>query len=265
MAPRTPALLDGKRVLITGIATPDSIAFATALRALEMGARLLVSVHPRDLDSACDTVAALGISATDVVAVDATVPEDLDRLRAEASRRAGGLDGALHAIAFSPRDALTSLREASPASVELAFRTSVFTYASIGWVVADLAGPDGASLVGLDFDAQRAWPVYNWMGVCKAALGATNRYLARDLGERGIRANLVAAGPLRTRAAGAIPGFDRLLDAWDRQAPLAWDASDARPAADTVCYLLSDLSRAVSGEIVHVDGGHHAMAAPLRP
>jgi enoyl-[acyl-carrier protein] reductase I len=127
-------------------------------------------------------------------------------------------------------------------------------------VLAQLAPPEGGSLVGLDFDAAGAWPVYNWMGVCKAALESVNRYLARDLGARGIRANLVAAGPLHTRAAGGIPAFERLLEAWETQAPMRWDARDPGP----VCFLLSDLGRAITGEILHVDGGYHAMAGALR-
>ena len=148
--------------------------------------------------------------------------------------------------------------------MNLAFQTSVFSYASLARALCELAPEEGASLVGLDFDAAGAWPVYNWMGVCKAALESVNRYLARDLGARSIRANLVAAGPLHTRAAGGIPGFDSLLSAWERGAPISWDAGDPTPTADAVCFLLSDLARAVTGEILHVDGGYHAMAAALR-
>ena len=130
--------------------------------------------------------------------------------------------------------------------------------------MAELAPPSGGSIVGLDFDAAGAWPVYNWMGVCKAGLEAVNRYVARDLGPRRIRSNLIAAGPIHTRAAGGIPDFQRLTDAWDSTSPLPWDAKDSSPVADTACFLLSDLSRMISGEILHVDGGYHAMAAPLR-
>lgn len=256
--------LDDKRLLLTGIATTESIAFAVARRAQEDGARLVVTAFPRDIESTQDAVRHLP-EPVEVIPLDATDADDLARVRSHVVAELGGLDGALHAIAFSPRDALASLRGASASSVELAFRTSVFTYVSLGSLLAEVAPPGGGALVGLDFDAARAWPVYNWMGVCKAALGAANRYLARDLGPLGIRANLVAAGPLQTRAAKGIPDFDALLDAWDRQAPLAWDDHDPTPAADTVCFLLSDAARSITGEIVHVDGGYHAMATALRP
>ena len=123
----------------------------------------------------------------------------------------------------------------------------------------------GGALVALDFDASVAWPAYDWMGVAKAALEATGRYLARDLGPQAVRVNLISAGPLATVAASGIPGFDRLAGAWQGQAPLGWDAEDPRPVADAACFLLSDLSRAITGELLHVDGGFHAMgAAPGR-
>lgn len=153
--------------------------------------------------------------------------------------------------------------EAGADAVARAFHTSAYTYAALAAVVADLAPPTGGSIVGLDFDAAGAWPVYNWMGVCKAALESVNRYVARDLGPRRIRSNLIAAGPIRTRAAGGIPDFELLTSAWAGRSPLPWDECDGDPVADAACFLLSDLSRMVTGEILHVDGGYHAMAAPL--
>ncbi len=144
-----------------------------------------------------------------------------------------------------------------------AFHASTHSYATLARIVADLAPSRGGALVGLDFDASGAWPVYNWMGVCKAGLEAVNRYVARDLGPRHIRANLVAAGPLQTRAASGIPEFDRLTGAWASRSPLPWNSEDCMPVADAVCFLLSDAARMITGEILHVDGGYHAMAAPL--
>ena len=138
--------------------------------------------------------------------------------------------------------------------------TSTHTFATLAGVLARLAPARGASLVGLDFDARGAWPVYNWMGVCKAGLEAASRYVARDLGPRGIRSNLVAAGPIHTRAAGGIADFGALTSLWEQRAPMTWDAGDASPVADAVCFLLSDLSRMVTGEVLHVDAGYHAMA-----
>jgi enoyl-[acyl-carrier protein] reductase I len=149
-------------------------------------------------------------------------------------------------------------------SAELAFRTSAYSFKALAEAVAPLM-EGGGSLVAMDFDASVAWPVYDWMGVAKAALESVSRYLARDLGERGIRANLISAGPVETPAAQGIPGFDALSGLWGKQAPLNWDGTDPAPVADAVLFLLSDLSRAITGEILHVDGGFHAMGAPLRP
>jgi enoyl ACP reductase len=181
---------------------------------------------------------------------------------ADLRERWGGLDGALHAVAFAPEDALGGkFLSAPPESAEAAFRTSAYSLKAMGEALAPLM--EGGSLVGLDFDASVAWPIYDWMGVAKAALESVSRYLARDLGPRGIRVNLVSAGPVETVAAGSIPGFDDLAGLWGRQAPLGWDG-DPGPVADAVLFLLSDAARAITGEIVHVDGGFHAMGAPLR-
>lgn len=252
-------MLDGKRLLITGVATTDSIAHATAAAALERGARLVATAMPRDVDAARDAVSSLDESI-EVVPMDATAPADIAAVSRWIERDLGGLDGVLHAIAFAPKAALGSFLGVAADPIELAFRTSVHTYATLGELLLEHAPPAGASLVGLDFDASRAWPTYHWMGVCKSALESANRYLARTLGPHRVRANLVAAGPLETRAASAIPGFEHLLASWERSAPLEWDPCDAAPVADTVCFLLSDLARAITGEIIHVDGGHHAVA-----
>lgn len=251
-------LLDGKRILVTGIANVGSIAHATAVRAHELGATVVTTAMPRDLDEARAAVATVSADVA-VLAMDATSTADIDSVATWVTRELGGLDGSLHAIAFAPKPALGSLLGVPAEAAELAFRTSVHTYVTLGELLAELSPASGASLVGLDFDASRAWPTYNWMGICKAALEGANRYLARELGPRGIRANLIAAGPLETRAASAIPGFDLLLDSWER-APLGWDARDTGPVADAACFLLSDMARAVTGEILKVDGGHHAVA-----
>lgn len=258
-------MLTGRRILITGVVNADSIAFATAKRAQELGADVLLTALPRDRQK-CEEASRHLPRMAGVLPLDATRPEDYEVLEDELRARWGGVDGALHAVAFAPRDALSGdFLAARPEGVNLAFQTSAMSYAHLGRLVANLAPPQGGSLVGLDFDAGGAWPVYNWMGVCKAALESVNRYLARDLGPRSIRSNLIAAGPLRTRAASGIPGFDQLEQAWESTAPLKWDLSDAAPVADAACFLLSDMARAITGEILHVDGGHHAMAAPLAP
>ena len=168
-------------------------------------------------------------------------------------------------MAFAPRPALAGeFLDADADSVQRAFATSTYSYAALARVLARLAPEGGGSLVGLDFDAAGAWPVYNWMGVCKSALESASRYVARDLGARRIRSNLVAAGPLHTRAADGIPEFERLTGAWEARSPMGWDPTDNEPVADATCFLLSDMARMITGEILHVDGGYHAMAADLR-
>jgi len=250
-------LLDGKTLLITGVATPESIAFATAARATALGARVVLTAFPRDFEQALACAATLPDNPP-VISLDVTDPDQLASVTQEVRSRVGHLDGVLHAIAFAPRAALTAFLGVPSSGIELAFKTSVHSYMALGSMLAELAPEEGGSLVGLDFDAERAWPTYNWMGVCKAGLESANGYLARDLGPRRIRANLVAAGPLATRAASAIPGFDTLVASW-QSAPLAWDITDPSPVADAVCFLFSDMSSAITGEILHVDGGRHAV------
>lgn len=259
----TTQLLADKKILITGVVNADSIAYATALGASRAGAHIVLSGLQRDIEHTRDAAATLGGDVA-VVEADLTDPLDVESLGQQLHERWGRLDGVLHAVAFAPQEALSgSFIDAPIGPVARSFHASVHTYASLAKVLRDLAPPTGGSLVGLDFDAARAWPVYNWMGVCKSALEATNRYVARDFGSLGIRSNLIAAGPLHTRAAGAIGSFDRLLDAWEHQAPMTWDPYDAAPVADTAIFLLSDLARMITGEILHVDGGFHAMAARL--
>lgn len=257
-------MLAGKRIVVTGVVNRDSIAYAVAERALRDGAEVVLTTLGRDRELTEEAIDAL-TSRPPLFELDATSGERHDELAGEFAERWGTIDGLLHAVAFAPRSALNGeFVAADPDGVNLAFQTSAFSLAHSARLVSRLAPETGASLVGLDFAADRAWPVYNWMGVCKAALEATNRYLARDLGARLIRANLVAAGPLITRAASGIGDFDRLLDSWAATSPLPWNANDASPVADAVCFLLSDLSRAITGQVLHVDGGHSAMAAPLR-
>jgi meromycolic acid enoyl-[acyl-carrier-protein] reductase len=257
-------MLDGKRLLITGVLTKGSIAYSVAERAQQEGAQVLLTGFGRTRRMT-ERAAARLPDPPDVLELDVNNPDDFDALVGELQERWGGLDGALHAIAFAPGDALGGkFMTAPPESAELAFRTSAFSFKALAEAVAPLM-EDGGSLVGMDFDASVAWPVYDWMGVAKAALESVSRYLARDLGAEGVRVNLVSAGPVETPAAQGIPGFGALAALWEKQAPLRWDPSDPAPVADAVLFLLSDWSRAVSGEILHVDGGFHAMGAPLNP
>jgi enoyl-[acyl-carrier protein] reductase I len=257
-------LLEGKRLLITGVLTKGSIAYTVAERAQQQGAQVVLTGFGRTRRMTERSAARLS-DPPDVLELDVNNPDDFEALVAELKQRWGGLDGALHAIAFAPGDALGgNFMSAPPESAEQAFRTSAYSFKALGEAVAPLMD-GGGSLVGMDFDASVAWPIYDWMGVAKAALESVSRYVARDLGERNIRVNLISAGPVETPAAQGIPGFDVLSGLWGKQAPLDWDSTDPAPVADAVLFLLSDLSRAITGEILHVDGGFHAMGAPLKP
>jgi enoyl ACP reductase len=254
-------ILAGKRLLITGVITKDSIAFHVAEQAQREGAEVLLTSFGR-VKRMTERAAQRLPEPVDVLELDVNRPEDLDALTETLRERWGGVDGALHAIAFAPQDALGGKFMTAPAdSAAQAFTTSAFSLKALAAALVPLMEP-GGSLVGLDFDATVAWPIYDWMGVAKAALESVNRYLARDLGPAGVRCNLVSAGPIGTVAAQGIPGFETLADLWRRQAPLGWDVADAAPVAKTLCWLLSDYSQGISGEIVHVDGGFHAVGAP---
>jgi enoyl ACP reductase len=257
-------LLDGKRLLITGVLTNGSIAYAVAERAQQEGAEIMLTGFGRTRRMT-ERAAKRLPSPPDVLELDVNNPDDFAALASELSSRWGVLDGALHAIAFAPGDALGGNFMSAPAeSASLAFQTSAYSFKALAESLLPLLSSDGGgSLVGMDFDASVAWPVYDWMGVAKAALESVSRYLARDLGPSGVRVNLVSAGPVDTPAAGGIPGFDGLASMWGEQAPLGWDTGDPAAVADTVLFLLSDLSRMITGEIVHVDGGFHAMGAPV--
>jgi enoyl ACP reductase len=253
-------LLEGKRLLITGVITKDSIAFHAAARAQEEGAEVLLTSFGR-VRRLTERAAQRLPTPVDVLELDVNSEADLDALATELGSRWERVDGILHAIAFAPEDALGGKFMTAPAeSASQAFVTSAFSLKALAASLAPLM-PAGSGIVGLDFDASVAWPIYDWMGVAKAALESVSRYLARDLGAAGIRVNLVSAGPLGTVAARGIPGFERLAELWEQQAPLGWDVGDAAPVADTICFLLSRYARAISGEIVHVDGGFHAVGA----
>jgi enoyl-[acyl-carrier protein] reductase I len=254
-------ILDGKRLLITGVLSRESIAYAVAEQAQQAGAEVILTSFGRAM-RLTERAAERLPKTPDVVELDINDPDHIDALAAAVGERWDGLDGALHAIAFAPEDALGGrFMTTPPESAMTAFQTSAFSFKSLAGALLPLFDGDG-SIVGMDFDGSVAWPVYDWMGVSKAALEAVSRYLARDLGPQGVRVNLVSAGPLETLAARGIPGFRDLVEQWETQAPLGWDPEDRVPTARTVCWLLSDWSRGVSGEIVHVDGGFHAMGAP---
>ncbi len=254
-------ILAGKRLLITGVITKDSIAFHAAEQAQKEGATVLLTSFGR-VRRMTERAAQRLPEPTEVLELDVNKPEDLAALTDSLKERWDGVDGVLHAIAFAPQDALGGGFMTAPAESAMeAFRTSAFSLKALGAAVAPLMSP-GAGIVGMDFDASVAWPIYDWMGVAKAALESVSRYLARDLGPQGIRVNLVSAGPLGTVAARGIPGFEQLAELWRAQAPLGWDMDDPLPVARAICWLLSDYAQGISGEIVHVDGGFHAVGAP---
>ena len=260
-------ILEGKRILVTGVMTKTSIAHSVAEQAQEAGAEVVLTSFGRA--RRMTERAAKSLPETpDILELDVNNDEDFEGVVSDLRERWGGLDGVLHAIAFAPEEALGGdILRASADSATTAFQTSAFSLKTLAAALLPLMeegdGEPGGSIVGLDFDASVAWPVYDWMGVAKAALESLSRYLARDLGPRGVRVNLVSAGPIKTAAASGIPGFELLAGAWNRQSPLKWDTKDPVPVAQTVCFLLSDWSRAITGEIIHVDGGFHAMGTAL--
>lgn len=257
-------LLQGKKFVITGVLTPQSIAFSAAKAVQEQGGEIVLTNFGRTV-SLTEKVAKRLDTVPDVLELDANSEEQIEAVRAELQMRWGRLDGFLHAIAFAPQDALGGNFLHTPwESVATAVQTSAFSLKSLSVGFLPLMEAAGrASVVSLDFDAQVAWPIYDWMGVAKAGLESVTRYLARDLGPKGVRVNTVSAGPLKTMAGKGIPGFERITDKWGRRAPLGWDVEDASPVGEAVAFLLSDLSRGITGEIIHVDGGFHAMGTEL--
>ena len=261
--PSTPVsgLLSGKRVVVTGVLTPKSIAFAIAAAAQAAGAEVLLTSFGRAMSLTRRSAERLD-PVPEVLEMDVTDPEQVKAVAEHARGTWGGVDGVVHAIGFAPADCLGGgFLEAPWTSVSTAFQVSSYSLQTLAAAFAPLM-PAGGSIVTLTFDARVAWPVYAWMGPAKAALEAIARYLARELGPRGIRVNTISAGPLETIAARSIPGFELLKASWGQHSPLGWDSSDSGPVADTTAFLLSDLSRAITGEMIHVDGGYHSQGAP---
>jgi meromycolic acid enoyl-[acyl-carrier-protein] reductase len=253
-------LLSGKKILVTGVLTDASLAFAVARLAQDEGAEIVLTGAGRGLSLTRRTARKLPTEPP-VLELDVTSPEQIAAVRAELTERWGRVDGVLHAIGFAPEACLgDDFLAAQWDDVSVALHISTYSLKAL----ADLCLPlmtEGGSIVGLDFDNTVSWPAYNWMGVAKAGLESVNRYLARELGPRGIRSNLVAAGPIKTMAAKSIPGFALFEDVWDVKAPLGWDVTDTEPVARACVALLSDWFPATTGEIVHVDGGYHSVGA----
>lgn len=250
-------LLDGKRILVTGVLNDSSIAFGVAKRAQEEGAEVVLTSFGRAM-SLTQRAAKRLPTPPDVVELDVTSPDDLDALAERVGER---LDGVLHGIGFAPESCLGGGFLTAPwEDVAVALQISAYSLKALTVAALPLMD-EGGSVVGLDFDNTQAWPVYDWMGVAKSAFESTARYLARDLGPRGIRVNLVCAGPIRTIAARSIPGFEQFESVWAERAPLGWDIKNTEPVAKACVALFSDLFPATTGEMLHVDGGFHAVGA----
>jgi enoyl-[acyl-carrier protein] reductase I len=251
-------LLDGKRLLVTGVITDASIAFSIAKLAQQEGATVVLTGFGRL--SLVERVAKRLPQPPPVLELDVTDAAHLESLAARVHEHVDGLDGVVHAIGFAPASCLGGgFLDAPWEDVGTALQVSAYSLKSLAVATLPLFPESGGSIVGLDFDARVAWPAYDWMGVAKAGLESASRYLARELGPRRIRVNLIAAGPIRTMAAKSIPGFATFEDAWDGRAPLGWNNEDAEPVARSTLALLSDWFPATTGELIHVDGGFHAM------
>ena len=254
-------ILDGKKILVTGVLTDASIAFHIARIAQEQGAEVVLSSYGRVL-SLTTRIAGRLPKPAPIVELDVTNTQDLNALEARVLEHfPQGLDGVVHSIGFAPEAALGgNFLHTSWEDVSTALHVSAYSLKALTMAARPLFH-GGGSVVGLDFDAAVAWPKYDWMGVAKAALESTSRYLARDLGAENIRINLIAAGPIRTMAAKSIPGFEEFEKVWNERSPLAWDVTDPIPAAQATVALLSDWFPKTTAEIIHVDGGLHAMGA----
>ena len=253
-------LLDGKRLLITGVITDASIAFHVAKVAQEQGAHVVLTGFGRL--RLVERIAQRLPQEAPVVELDVANQEHLDTLVERVSPHLGenpALDGVLHSIGFAPASCLGegAFMGAPWEDVAQTIQVSAYSFKSLSAALLPLLGP-GSSIVGMDFDNRQAWPAYDWMGVAKSALESVTRYLARDLGPKGIRVNLVSAGPVKTMAAKSIPGFSDLEDGWGDRAPLGWNAEDATPVAKSICAVLSDWLPATTGSMIMVDGGVHA-------
>lgn len=255
-----PGLLEGKRILITGVLTDDSLAYAVAELAQKEGAEIVLTGAGRGL-SLTKRVARHLPSPPDVLELDVTAEGQAEAVAEDLQSRWGALDGVLHSIGFAPASCLgQGILEAGWDDVKVAIEVSAFSLKLLAKAFRPLMqAAGGGSVVALDFDATVAWPGYDWMGVAKAALESSTRYLARDLGPDRIRVNLIAAGPIKTMAARSIPGFSAFENAWDGRAPLGWSVTDPEPVAKACVALFSDLFPATTGEMIHVDGGFHAV------
>lgn len=253
-------ILDGKSVVVTGVLTDQSIAFHVARLAQEQGASVILTSFGRTMSLTTRASSRLPAPCP-IVELDVTNVDDLTQFAQRVGEYTSRIDGLVHSIGFAPESALGgNFLNTSWTDVATALHVSAYSFSSLSMAALPLM-TRGSSVVGLDFDATVAWPTYDWMGVAKAALESTSRYLSRHLGSQGIRFNLVAAGPIRTMAAKSIPGFEEFEAVWQERAPLGWDLSDPTPAAKAVVALLSDWFPATTGEIIHVDGGVHAQGA----
>ena len=253
-------LLDGKKIVVTGVLTDASLAYGVARLAREEGAEIVLTGAGRAMSLTQRTARKLG-DGIDVYELDVTVPEHGIAVRDALAEKWGHVDGVVHSIGFAPAVCLgDDFLAAGWEDVAIALHVSAYSLKALADAFLPLMS-EGGSFVGFDFDNRQAWPAYNWMGVAKSALQSVSRYLAKEVGPRGIRSNLIAAGPIKSMAAKSIPGFALFEDTWDVRAPLGWDVTNSEPVARACIALLSDWFPATTGEIIHVDGGYHAMGA----
>ena len=252
-------LLNGKKGIVFGVANKRSLAWAIAQRAAENGARLALTYQGERLEENARELAAELVNPT-LICCDVTKDEDLEAAFVRVREEFGSLDFVVHGIAYALKEELEGeYMNTSRDGYRIAQEVSAYSLAAIAKHAAPLMEERGGSILTLTYlGGERVIPHYNVMGVAKAALDMSVRYLAWDLGAKGVRVNAISAGPLKTLASAGIKGFSKILGHMKEHAPLRRNTNQSE-VADAALFLLSDLSRGVTGEILHVDCGYHVM------
>lgn len=261
---------EGKKGLIIGVANDHSIAWAIAQEILKQGGRCGFTHLPDRADDEKQRNRRRVAKLTDpedgaefLLPMDANNDDDIRTIFEHTEKTFGKIDFLLHSIAFADRDDLgRETMHTSRAGFKLAMESSVFSLLAVTAAAEPIMNPGGSVLTMTYYGGEKCVPGYNVMGVCKAALDASMRYLAFDMGARGVRVNALSAGPIRTLA-GRAAGVEEMLTMYEHMAPMGRNVTHEE-VGKSGAFLLSDASSGISGEILHVDGGYHAMGSPGR-